>query len=99
MKVTANLKQRYSTVSRVGSANQKIDIFKITCKVLFCVGVGLIKKTLMWQQIPCIPCSGNIKKYLEIEPFLAVAFCNLVHFSQLSFSRFMSIFPLTQRHK
>ena len=33
----------------VGSANQKIDIFKITCKVLLCVGVGLIKKTLAWQ--------------------------------------------------
>ena len=62
----------------VGSANQKIDMFKITCKVLLCVGVGLIKKTLVWQQIPCIPCSRKIKKYLQIEPFSAVAICNLV---------------------
>ena len=33
----------------LGSANRKIDIFKITCKVLLCVEVGLIKKTLAWQ--------------------------------------------------
>ena len=39
----------------VGSANRRIDIFKITCKVLLCVGVGLIKKTLSWNQILCIP--------------------------------------------
>jgi len=49
----------------LGSANQKSDIgLKVTCKVLSCVGVGLIKKTLSWQQILCIPCSGN----LEINP-------------------------------
>ena len=58
----------YSSASLIlGSANRKIDIFKITCKVLLCVGVGLIKKTLAWQQIPCIPCSGKIEKYLQIE--------------------------------
>ena len=34
---------------------------KITCKVLSCVGVGLIKKTLSWQQISCIPCNGNLE--------------------------------------
>ena len=34
------------SVPTKGSANQKIGIFKITCKALLCVGVGLIKKTL-----------------------------------------------------
>ena len=45
----------------IGSANRKIDIFKITCKVLLCVEVGLIKKTLSWNQILCIPYSVNLK--------------------------------------
>ena len=45
----------------VGSASQKIDIFKITCKALLCIGVGLIKKTLVWYQILCIPYSTNLK--------------------------------------
>ena len=54
---------------QVGSANRKIDIFKIIHKLLLCVGVGLIKKTLTWQQIPCIPCSGNLKKLLRINHF------------------------------
>ena len=45
----------------VGSTNRKIDIFKITCKVLLCVEVGLIKKTLSWNQILCIPYSANLK--------------------------------------
>ena len=40
---------------------RKIDIFKLTCKVLSCVGVGLIKKTLAWYQIMCIPNSTNPK--------------------------------------
>jgi len=53
------------------------DIFKIACKVLLCVGVRLIKKTLTWQQISCIPCSGNVKKYLRIEPFSPMAFRDL----------------------
>ena len=35
-------------VTTVGFANRKIDSFEITCKVLLCVGVGLIKKMLMW---------------------------------------------------
>ena len=83
----------------VGSANRKIDIFKTICKVLLCVGVGLIKKTLTRQQIPCIPCSGNIEKYLQIEPFTAVAIRNLVCCNQLSFSGLVTIFPLTLRHK
>ena len=80
----------------VGSTNQKIDIFKITCKVLLCVGMGLIKKTLAWQQIPC---RGKIEKYPQIEPFLAVAICNLVCCNQSSFSGLVTIFPLTLRHK
>jgi len=33
-------------IGRVCYANQKIDIFKLTPKLLLCVGVGLIKKTL-----------------------------------------------------
>ena len=53
-------------VPYIGSVNQKIDIFKITCKVLLCVGVSLIKKTLAWQQILCITCSEKIEKYLQI---------------------------------
>ena len=57
---------------------QKIDIFKITCKVLLCVGVGLIKKTLAWQQILCITYSEKIEKYLQNESFSAVAIRNLV---------------------
>ena len=36
-------------------------MFKITCKVLSCVGVGLIKKTLVWYQILCIPYSANLQ--------------------------------------
>ena len=76
----------------LGSANRKIDIFKITCKALLCVGVGLIKKILAWQQIPCNPCSGKIEKYLQIEPFLAVAICNFVCCNQSSFSGLVTIF-------
>jgi len=71
----------------------------MTCKVLLCVGVGLIKKTLAWQQIPCIPCSGKIEKYLRIKPFSAVAICDLVCCNQSSFSGLVTIFPITLRHK
>ena len=74
----------------VRSANRKIDIFKITCKVLSCVGVGLIKA---WQQILCIPYC------LKIEPFLAVGICNLICCNQSSFSGLVTIFPITLRHK
>ena len=45
----------------LGSANRKIDIFKITSKILLCVEVGLIQKTLSWNQILCIPYSANLK--------------------------------------
>ena len=46
----------------IGSANRKIDIFKITCKVLLCVEVGLIiRKHLSWNQTLCIPYSANLK--------------------------------------
>ena len=84
-----------------GSANRKIIIFKITCiaSILLFVGMGLIKKILAWQQIPCIPCSGKIEKYLQIEPFTAVAICNLVCCNQSSFSGLVTIFPITLRHK
>ena len=47
--------------THLGSANRKIDIFKITCKVLLCVEAGLIKKKLSWNQILCIPYSANLK--------------------------------------
>ena len=86
------------SINLIGSTNRKIDIFKITCKVLLCVGVGLIKKTLAWK-IPCIRCSGKIEKYLQIELFSAVAICNLVWCNQSSFSGLVTIFPITLRHK
>jgi len=65
----------------LGCANQKIDIFKSTPKLLPCVGVGLIKKTIEWQQILSIPSSENIIKYVhvEIERYLFAVFCNFIH--------------------
>ena len=63
----------------LGCANQKIDIFKFTCKLLLCVGVGLIKKTLEWQQISPIPSSETTVKYVKIELFMVAVFCNLVY--------------------
>jgi len=54
----------------IGSASQKINILKIICKVLSCVGVGLIKKTLLWQQIFFIPCSGNLENCYQ-NPFIS----------------------------
>jgi len=86
-------------IAQLGSTNQKIDIFKITCRVLLCLGVGLIKKTLAWQQILCITCSGKIEKYLQIESFSAVAIRNLVCCNQSSFSGLVTIFPITLKHK
>ena len=83
----------------LGSTNRKINVFKITCKVMLCLGVGLIKKTLAWQQIPCIPCSGKIEKYLQIDQFSAVAIYNLVCCNQSSFSGLVTIFPLTLSNK
>ena len=74
----------------------KIDIFKITCKLLLCLGV---EKTIAWQQIPSIPCSEKIRKYLQIEPFSAVAIHNLVCCNRSSFSGLVTIFPITLRHK
>ena len=44
-----------------GPQTKKIDILKINCKVFSYVEVGLIKKTLSWQQISRIPCSRNLK--------------------------------------
>ena len=77
--------------SMVRFANRKIYIFiKRTCKVMLCVGVGLIKKTSTWQQISWIPCSVNIKKCGQVKPFSTVAFSNLVCFGQRSFSRLAS---------
>ena len=61
--------------------------------------MGVIKKTLAWQRIPCIPCNGKIEKYLQIKPFLAVAICNLVCCNQSSFSGLVTIFPIILRHK
>ena len=56
---------------KVGCANQKIDnIFKLICKLLFCVEVGQIKKALEWQQILPITSSENIVKYFKIELFM-----------------------------
>ena len=42
----------------------------VTWKLLLCVGVGLINKTLEWQQISPIPSSENIVKYVKIELFI-----------------------------
>jgi len=53
---------------------KKIDIFKLTPKLLSCVGVGLIKKTLEWQQILSIPSSEIIVKCIKIEQFLFAVF-------------------------
>jgi len=39
------------------------------CKVLLCVRVGLIKKTLAWQQILCIPCSGKSRNTFKSSHF------------------------------
>ena len=61
----------------IGCTNQKIDILKLTCKLLLCVGVGLIKKTLEWQQIS--PSSENIIKYVKIELLVVAIFCNLAN--------------------
>ena len=80
----------------IGSANRN---FKITYKVLLCVGVGLIKKTLTWQQIPCIPCSVKIEKYLQIEPFSAVAILNFFCCNQSFISGLVTIFPIILGHK
>jgi len=52
----------------LGSANRKIDIFKITCKVMSCVGAGLIKKILVWYQIPY---STNLKILYQTSCILA----------------------------
>ena len=38
---------------------------------LFCLGVGLIKKTPLWQQILCIPCSGNVENSLSKSMYLS----------------------------
>ena len=49
------------------------------------------KNTLEWQQISSIPSSENIIKYVKIEVFMVVIFCNLVrlgHYSYPSFERF-----------
>jgi len=96
-RLSSNVVYKMKHIGRV--RKPKIDIFKITCKMLLCVGVGLIKKTLAWQKIPCIPCSGKIEKYLQIESFLAVAIRNLVCCNQSSFSGLVTIFPITLRHK
>jgi len=40
-----------------------LPYYMIICKVLLCVGVGLIKKMLSWQQIQCISCSEKMEKY------------------------------------
>jgi len=68
-----------SSASTVGCANQKIDIFKFACKLLLCVGVGLIKKTLEWQQISHTLSSETTIKYVKIELFMAAVFWNLVY--------------------
>jgi len=44
--------------------------------------VGLIKKTLEWQQILAIPSSENILKYVKIERFLLAIFCSFIHLGQ-----------------
>ena len=53
---------------KLGFANQKN---KIICRVLLCVGVCLIKKTPSWQQISCIPCSGNLENSLSKSMYLS----------------------------
>jgi len=83
--------ERVYVSSKVGSANWKINIFKITCKVC---RDSILKRTLTWQQLPCIPCSGNLKKYLRIEPFLPVAFWDLVCCSQCSSPSFVGVYPV-----
>ena len=64
-----------------------------------CRGGSNQENTIAWQQIPYIPCSGKIEKYLQIEPFsAAVAICNFVCCNQSSFSGLVTIFPLTLRN-
>jgi len=65
-------------LSSCGLQTEKSISLKKACKVLLCVGVGLIKKTLAWQQISYISHSVKIEKYLKIEPFTAVTIRNLV---------------------
>jgi len=83
----------------VGCANQKFDIFKSTIKLLSCVGVGLIKKTLEWQQILAIPSSENILKYVKTERFLFAVFCSLIHLDQYSHPSFMRSSTPTRKHR
>jgi len=57
--------------------------FKSSPKLLSCVGVGLIKKTLEWQQISSIP-SISSNSYVKIERFLFAVFWNLIQLCQYS---------------
>ena len=83
----------------IGSANRKIDIFKSTYKLQSCVGVGLIKKKLEWQQISSMSSSENNVKYLELDRFFTVVICNVILLGQNSLSSFKRLSTLTMEYR
>jgi len=80
----------------LGCANQIFDIFKSTPKLL---GVGLIKKTLEWQQILAIFSNENIFKYVKIKQFLFAVFCSLIHLGQYSHPNFVRSFTPARKYR
>ena len=64
-------------VAYVRVCKPKNRYLQICCKLLLCVGVALIKKTLEWQLILPIPSSETTIKYLKIELFMVAVFATL----------------------
>ena len=61
--------------------------------------VGLVKKTLEWQQISSISSSENNSKCLEFNGFFTIVICHVILLCQNSLSSFERLFTLTMEYR